>query len=319
MVPRHGEQARYPVRVVINRTGLTGDVLRAWERRYGAVKPDRSAGKQRLYSENDIARLTLLRRATAAGHSIAEVARLEDAALESLLEPSTSGVPAATIDAAIAAAMNATERLDAKGIEMVLKRAALVVGATALIDGLISRFLQIVGDRWHAGSLNPAHEHLASSAVQRVLIWAMEAFAPTASAPTLVVATPSGERHEIGAMLVAAAAMEEGWRVIYLGASVPAADLVDAAQQVSARAIALSAIYQADVDVLDPVHAVARSLPRGTTLFVGGPAAAASTEALTVVGIRVVPDVPSFRRALRALRSASLDDSTETERRERPV
>ena len=77
---------RYPVRVVIARTGLTADVLRAWERRYGAVRPQRSGGRQRLYSEEDVTRLTLLRRATLAGHSIAEVARLRTEALEALVD-----------------------------------------------------------------------------------------------------------------------------------------------------------------------------------------------------------------------------------------
>src|SRR5687768_1114730 len=70
---RASEEPRYPVRMVIKRTGLTADLLRAWERRYGVVKPQRSEGGQRLYSEDDIVRLGMLKRATVAGHSIGEV------------------------------------------------------------------------------------------------------------------------------------------------------------------------------------------------------------------------------------------------------
>ena len=79
-------QPRYPLRAVIRRTGLTADVIRAWERRYGAVSPSRSEGGQRLYSEHDVIRLSLLRKATAEGHSIGEIARLDDASLEVDLE-----------------------------------------------------------------------------------------------------------------------------------------------------------------------------------------------------------------------------------------
>src|SRR4051812_47641703 len=78
-------QARYPLRAVMRRTGLSADVIRAWERRYMAVSPERSEGGQRLYSERDVVRLGLLARATTEGHSIGEIARLEVDALEALL------------------------------------------------------------------------------------------------------------------------------------------------------------------------------------------------------------------------------------------
>src|SRR3712207_5380935 len=136
MVDRANGEPRYPVRVVTGRTGLSADVLRAWERRYGAVRPQRSAGGQRLYSEEDVARLTLMRRATLAGHSIAEIARLDVPALEALLEepaPAQSGPPAEAIEAVVAAALAATERLDAGAVEGALKRGALAFGGTAMV------------------------------------------------------------------------------------------------------------------------------------------------------------------------------------------
>ena len=304
-------EPRYPMRVVVGRTGLTADVLRAWERRYRAVRPKRSAGRQRLYSEEDVTRLTLLRRATVAGHSIAEVARLDIPALEALVdEPlrGATGVPAEAIDAVVAAAIAATERLDATGVEAALKRGALLLGGAALVDQVISRFLGRVGERWHAGSLRPAHEHLASAAVRRVIEWAAAAYTPGPRAPRLVVATPLGELHEFGAMLAAAAAVEEGWRVVYLGASLPAADVAAAAGQLGARAVALSAVYADSGATLDEVRATARALPRGTALLVGGAAAEERADALRDAGARVLSDIPSLRRALRALRAATQVD-----------
>ena len=305
-----GDESRYPVRAVIARTGLTADVLRAWERRYGAVRPQRSAGRQRLYSEEDVTRLTLLRRVTAAGHSIAQVARLRTEALEALVDApqaeASRGAPdleAAVVRTALAAA----ERLDGPALEGTLKRAALALG-TGFVDRIAPRLLTAVGERWHDGALSPAHEHLATSVVRRVLDWLLDAHAPAARAPRIVVATPAGEHHELGAMLGAAAAAAEGWAVVYLGANLPASDIVAAAQQVRARAVALSAVYENRGGMLAEVKRTARALPRGTTLFAGGRAIDARADALRDAGVRVLPDIPTLRRALRRLRGATRND-----------
>lgn len=293
--------------MVIKRTGLTADLLRAWERRYGAVKPQRSAGGQRLYSDDDIDRLGLLRRATAAGHSIGEVARLDAAALEALLEsPSRpeGRAPDDAVEAIVASALAAAERLDAAGVEAALKRGLLAFGGTTLIDRVVSQFLTSVGDRWHAGTLSPAHEHLASTAVRRVIGWIADAYSVSPRAPKLLVATPAGEQHEFGAMLVAAAAIEEGWRVVYLGVDLPAGDIADAARQSGARAVALSVVYATDPSGLDGVWETARALPSGVPLLVGGAAAVARADALGRE-VQVLPDIPALRRALRALRARS--------------
>jgi DNA-binding transcriptional MerR regulator/methylmalonyl-CoA mutase cobalamin-binding subunit len=300
------------VRAVIARTGLSADVLRAWERRYGAVRPRRSPGGQRLYTEEDVARLALLRRATAAGQSISEIARLDLPALEALVEGGARARGGSDDDAAdevAAAAISATERLDAAALEGTLRRAALGLGGTALVDHVLSRFLRRVGDRWHGGTLSPAHEHLASAAVRRVLAWVADSYAVGARAPRLVVATPAGELHELGAMLAAAAAAEEGWRVVYLGASLPAPHIAGAAEQSGARAVALSAVHDADDALPGELREAARLLPRGVPLLAGGAAAARHAESLRDSGVRVLADIPALRRALRALRASASADA----------
>lgn len=299
-------EPRYPVRIVVARTGLSADVLRAWERRYGAVQPQRSSGGQRLYSDADVARLTLMRRATLAGHSISEIAPLDLLALEALLEEparTPAGPPPEAAESLVASALAATQRLDAAALEATLRRGALALGGTALVDDVVPRFLRRVGERWHDGTLSPAHEHLASAAVRRVLAWVADGYTAGPRAPRLVVATPAGELHEFGALLVATAAAEEGWRVVYLGASLPAAHVADAAAQVGARAVALSAIYLGGASALDAVRDTARALPVGTALLAGGAVAERHGELLRSAGVRVLPDIAALRRALRALRA----------------
>ena len=302
-------EARYPVRIVTARTGLSADVLRAWERRHGAVHPQRSPGGQRLYSDEDVARLSLMHRATLGGPSIAEVARLDLNALEALLDDQPSaaqaGTPSEAADALVAACMAATELLDGAALEAALRRGALTIGGAGLVDHVVSRFLHRVGERWHDGTLSPAHEHLASAVVRRVLAWVTDTYAAGPRAPRLVVATPAGELHELGAMLAAAAAAAEGWRVVYLGASLPAAHIVAAAAQVGARAVALSAVYAEGAAELEALCDTARTLPRATALLVGGAAAERHGDVLREAGMRVLPDIPAFRRALRALRVAA--------------
>src|SRR5437868_1909438 len=80
------DTARHPIAVVAERTGLSQDVLRVWERRYGAVHPARASGGQRLYTDADVERLALLSAATRAGRSIAQVATLETSALAALVD-----------------------------------------------------------------------------------------------------------------------------------------------------------------------------------------------------------------------------------------
>src|SRR5690242_8477684 len=273
MADRTNGVTRYPMRVVMSRTGLTADVLRAWERRYGAVQPYRSPAGQRLYSDRDVERLLLLRRATLDGHSIGAIATLEDQALEALLarSPATEAVPPnEELTTLLREAMHATERLDAIGLEATLRRATMALGATPFVDDFAPCFLVEVGERWHAGSVGVAHEHLATSLVRRALDRVIEAFTVLPRAPRIVVATPAGEQHELGAMLVAAAAAQEGWRVVYLGANLPAAEITAAAREVHARVVALSLIAAQGRETAAELRATARGLPEGTSLLVGG-------------------------------------------------
>jgi len=305
MAERATGVTRYPMRVVMSRTGLTADVLRAWERRYGAVRPYRSPAGQRLYSDHDVERLMLLRRATLDGHSIGAIATLDDHALEALLarSPSVDAAPDVEQAALVHDALHATTTLDATALETTLRRATMGLGATAFVDDFAPSFLVEVGERWHAGTLTTAHEHLASSLVRRALGWVIEAFVAAPRAPHVVVATPSGERHELGAMLVAAASAQEGWRVTYLGADLPASDIAEAARQVRARVVALSLVAAHGADAATELDAIARALPAGTSLLLGGRAAEELGDGIHADGARVLPDIAALRRALRAIRA----------------
>jgi len=204
------------------------------------------------------------------------------------------------VELAVRDAMAATEQLDPGALEAARKRGALAAGTQLFVDEAVPRFLRDVGERWHRGSLTPAHEHLASDTVRRVLAWIAEAYDSPRDAPLLLVATPANELHELGALLVAAAAAGEGWRVVYLGPNLPAADIVSAASQVGATAIALSVVYSDDDSTARELRTTADALPPGRLMLIGGMAAIRLERMLADTGIRVVRDLEGLRAVLRA-------------------
>jgi len=306
---------RHPMRVVIQRTGLSADVLRAWERRYGVVAPDRSEGGQRLYSDDDVERLSLLRRATAAGRNISQISALPLPELEALvtedetLRASQEETPEGRRHAAHPfqeAACRAVERLDVSDLEAQLRRAAMQLGSAVAIDEVIIPVLRDIGDRWHRGELNPAHEHMATAAIRRVLAWMSSSALVPHYAPLAVVATPANQRHELGAKIVSTTAATEGWRVLFLGADLPAESIAAAAAQSGASLVALSMIFpEHDPGLVAEIARLRQLLPPHVQVVAGGPAAVANESGLVAHGTRVMHSLAELRVLFRSLNPAA--------------
>lgn len=312
--PQTSDQPRYPVRLVASRTGLSPHVLRAWERRYGVVIPTRTEGGQRLYSDLDIERLRLLRRLSERGHSIGPIAGLS---LESLAqldpaaasdEPALGESPTATPHDADTvrelreAALRATRGLDGGSLQMLLERAAVTLGASDFLDRVAVPVLDEIGRGWSEGSISVAQEHLATAVFKRVLNWLLGVYEVKGPAPRLVVATPPGEMHELGALMVAVTAAAERWYVTYLGPDLPVADLLDAARQSDAGAVAISTIHASDRAALEQsIRMTRQGLPRGVPLLLGGAAVPELELESPEHGILMVDSLTELRRLLARL------------------
>jgi DNA-binding transcriptional MerR regulator/methylmalonyl-CoA mutase cobalamin-binding subunit len=302
-------QPRHPIAVVAERTGLSQDVLRIWERRYGAVRPQRAAGGRRLYSDADIERLGLLHAATRAGRSIGQVAPMSTDALLALVGEDAEArarsvrTMIGTSDAAalVETALALTQSLNASALDERLRRGAAFVGLPAFVESVAAPLLRRIGEEWHAGRLSPAHEHLASSVLHDIIVETMRAFPRRDGAPGVLVATPAGERHTIGAALVGAAAAVAGWNVLYLGADLPARDIADAARVAGVQAVAVSIVYVDDRErVLREMRALRSRLAPEITLIAGGAGASALAAELLAMGVRVESGVPGLLAELRA-------------------
>ncbi len=311
--------ARHPIGIVARRTALKPDLIRAWERRYQAVQPRRTAGRHRFYSDLDIERLTLLRLATENGRSIGQIARLSHQELLQLVREDQQAVGSVPLrgepvlsdglrgaEQYRTACMSAVEGLEARELELLLEQAAVDLSRPVLIEEMLVPLLQQIGDRWREGSLRPMHEHL-STAVVRSFIGTIHANSLVdAHAPQLVATTPSGQRHELGALMVAGIAASEGWRTTYLGPDLPAEEIVAACRLKGARALALSLVYPADDPLLgDNLLLLSRHLPETCSILIGGAAAPAYREYLDAIGAVVVGDLTSFRDELGKLRLQS--------------
>jgi len=304
-------EAQYPIQLVARLTGLSAHVIRIWEQRYHAVEPNRTPTNRRLYSQRDIDRLNLLRDVTHAGHSIGQIAQLPTDELGKLVAASSSlPAPAAraltqapTTGSFLDECVAAIKALDAHALDDALKRGATALGAFGLLQRVVAPLAQTLGDLWRDGTFTAAHEHFASAALRVFLGNSAKPFGAIDGAPVLVVATPAGQVHELGALLVGAAAANLGWQVTYLGASLPAAEIAGAAQQRRARAVALSLVYpEDDPGLASELTRLRESLQAEVKLIAGGRAMPAYRDALEKIGALPIENLAQLASTLDSLR-----------------
>lgn len=301
----------HPIGFVATRTGLTPHVIRIWEHRYNAITPTRTETNRRLYSDTDVERLVLLRKATQAGHKISHLSKLPLDRLRAIADSTPDRRPLspgpAVADVTVAQCLEAVHQLDGRALERLLAQAALKQSHTAIIESLIVPLMEQVGELWHNGTLRPANEHLATAVVRSFVASITEAYPLSSSAPRVIVTTPAGQWHELGALVATATAAAQGWHVTYLGANLPADDIAAAATQTQATLVALSIVYPGDdPNVGHELRKLRRLLGAGVQLLVGGRVAGNYQRAIEEVGAIRINDIAHLRLELDALRSHRL-------------
>lgn len=304
------------IKVVARETGLSVHAIRVWEKRYGAVQPVRAGNNRRLYTEEDVKRLRLLHEATLAGHSIGQIARAPLAQLQQLVEGAAvrrapgkrtrAHETAALAGDLIEAAITATESFDSARLFQLLDRAAVDLGSPAVLQKFIAPLAARVGDLWRAGDLTVAHEHFVSNHVTQFLADFARPYTDNPNAPHLVLATPAGQLHELGAIIVAAAARSHGWRSTYLGAALPIEEFAGAVQTLRPRAAGLSIVYPPDDAAL---RRDLRKLPllmsKGIALLLGGSSSQGYADMFREIRATHVPTLLDLYPVLDSLQHAT--------------
>jgi len=300
----------HSIKIVAQRTGLSSHVIRVWERRYQAITPRRTPTNRRLYSESDIERLRLLANATGAGHTISNVANLSTPELQRLLladqpsrrilKPGEAGSPGVHLDRAIEAA----SALDAESLQQVIEHAAVDLPQLTLLEEVFVPLMIRIGELWHDNELRIIHEHAAYAVVSAFVSSIKTAYSPSSGAPTVVVATPAGQLHELGALIIAATAAADGWRTSYLGSSLPAEEIAKAVDHHGAPAVTLSIVYPADDAALPgELLKLRRLLPEKVAILAGGRSAGNYGPVLQEIGARTVTDLQDVREQLADIRT----------------
>jgi len=304
---------KHPIKAVAQRTGLSAHVIRVWEKRYHAVTPKRTDTNRRLYSNEDIDRLQLLKSAIEGGHSIGQIANLSEESLCELIAQSETAPSAAKTDNTetdeafetyVQKAIQATRDFDAQTLHSVLGRAAVAFSQPLLIENVVTPFMHQVGNLWHQGHLRISHEHLASSVTRAFLENLSTSYIVLDSAPNIIVTTPAGQLHELGATIVATIASANGWQVTYLGASLPAEEIALAATQKPTTAIALSLVYPADdPNLRSELIKLKQNLPDNMPLLIGGCVANHYRDIIQEIGAIEIPNISVLQQQLARLRT----------------
>ena len=240
------------------RTGLSADVIRAWERRYDLLRPERTAGGYRMYSADDISRLRLMQHYLARGVPTSQAAglvhRVQTAALDA-----NPGVPPGDVAKALRVLRDSLEGFDDRAADRTLERLLGVFAPGAVLRDVVLPYLRELGDRWTRGETTIAREHFASSFLEGWMRTMARDWSRSGPHRAVLACVP-GERHTLGLMAFGLALNDLGWRVTYLGADVPVPAVDEAARAVAADVIVLSAALPATLGpALDDLRALART------------------------------------------------------------
>ena len=263
------------------RAGVSPELLRAWERRYGLLRPERSPGGLRLYTAEDLERVRAMQRHLADG-----VAAAEAAALASRPIVDTDGgaplVPASMREELRAA----LDRLDEPAAQAVIDRLLATLTLDNLLTGVVMPYLAELGARWERGEASIAQEHFASAVIRGRLLGLARGWGRGVGPLALLACLP-GENHDLGLIVLGLALRARGWRIAYLGQDTPIETVDDTAAELHPSLVVLSGVSDERVPAAVPVL---RALAARFRVALGGAAAASrQLEAAGAMALRGDP------------------------------
>jgi MerR family transcriptional regulator, light-induced transcriptional regulator len=283
---RIGELAR--------RTGASPELLRAWERRYGLLRPARSQGGFRLYTAADEARIRRMRDYLSRGVAAAEAARL---ALDAEAAAPDARLPEAAVASAATAASRplpaaarelaaALDQFQEEQAHAVLDRMLAAYRIETVLRDLLIPYLHDLGERWARGEVSVAQEHFAANLVRGRLLGLARGWGQ-GHGPVAVLACLPGEQHDLGLLAFGISLQRRGWRIIYLGPDTPIATIHHAVGRLRPDLVVLTSTVAEHV----AAHADAiADLARTTSVALGGAGATAELAART--GVRLLDTDP---------------------------
>jgi MerR family transcriptional regulator, light-induced transcriptional regulator len=269
-------KGRFRIGELSRRSGVSPDLLRAWERRYGLLSPERSPGGLRLYSEEDLLRVQAMQQQLAAGLAAAEAAAV--ATSRQATEPSANDTTEARRELG-AALLEFDETRANAALDALIARFSL---DTVLADVIVP-YLHDLGEQWERGEISVAQEHFASSLLRGRLLGLGRGWGQ-GHGPTALLACAPGEQHDLGLIAFGLALRARGWRILYLGPDTPLESLAETTRSAQPDQVVISAVNARSLEATrENLIELARAYP----IAVGGAAAAGADlgeDILTLTG-----------------------------------
>jgi DNA-binding transcriptional MerR regulator len=279
-----------------HRVGVSPERLRAWEKRYSLLEPDRSEGGFRLYSDTDVARVQRMLAHLERGASAAEAARLAWEAPTAAEVPTAAAGPL-PLDREVDRLRERLETFDDAGTHAVLDELLATFAVETVLRDVILPYLVDLGERWRSGEVSVGQEHFASNLLRARLLSLAQGWGQGAG-PRVVLAAPPGEQHDLGLIVCGLVLSRQGLRVVFLGADCPIDTLITTVRTVRPALVLLSAV---DPSAFDAARDVLRELSAQVPLYLG--AAGASPQLADDLGATYVDGDP-VTVAIKLARSA---------------
>jgi DNA-binding transcriptional MerR regulator len=248
------------------RTGVSPELLRAWEQRYGLLEPARTAGGFRLYSAADEARVQRMQRLVSGGLAAAQAAHL---ILSREPVPGTASASATILDDAAGNLVASLDRLDEQAANTALDRLFAAYTVETVLRVVLIPYLHRLGERWETGEISVAQEHFASNLLRGRLLGLAQGWGQ-GQGPGAILACLPGEHHELGLLVFGVALRRRGWRITYLGTNSPIDAVADTARSLRPAVVVLLSINPDNfLDHAQQIEQLANQVP----VVIAGPGA----------------------------------------------
>lgn len=309
----------FNIQTVSQMCGLSTHCIRAWEKRYGAIRPARSDNGRRLYSEVELNRLLMLGKLSSLGNSISLIANLPDAELEQLLEKMTKGRSLGNLPPAVVSGKNLVEpktylnnllmALHAYKLDILtheLNKASMDLSCRDFALEVVAALFRQVGQYVHSGRMNIAQEHTLS-AITKFFIGrriAQHYRGESTGKIKIIMATPKGEHHSIGLMLSSLIMAEHNANFVYLGEDLPEESIADAAKATHSDIvlIGISPAYRSlNRNINEVIQNLRKNLPPSTQIWIGGAVNDLQVSTIRDCGVTTFSDLDSLDKKISQL------------------
>jgi DNA-binding transcriptional MerR regulator/methylmalonyl-CoA mutase cobalamin-binding subunit len=295
-----------PIAAVERDTGLSKDTLRVWERRYGFPQPLRDANGERVYPQDQVDKLRLIKRLMDQGHRPGKIAECSMEQLQALAEAGNGSDRAAAVESPADDVLReflglvTAHRVD--DLRRDLARLTVKVGLARFVTEVMAPLTALVGDRWARGELAIFEEHLYTESVQAVLRNAIASIPHPGDSPRVLLTTVPQEPHGLGVLMAEAMFALEGARCISLGVRTPVMEIVRGAQSQGVDIVALSFSPVVNpYQVIESLKELRTQLPATVDLWAGGTSPVLHRR--PPAGVRVIGGLPDVGPAIAAWRS----------------